>query len=218
MIDILTPLIQSPNLQEHFIKLKDYIKEEQQKRKEFYDIVTEDVKAEFINGEIIIHSPITDEHESTSFNLASLLHIYAIVNKLGRVTHEKLMIALTRNNYEPDICFFCTTKAKKFKEGQKLFPAPDFIVEVISKSTEKTDRGVKFEDYAFHNVKEYWIIDPKHKTIEKYILVNKKYGLEEKLLHGDISSNVIKGFTIPVKTIFNKTQFATTIATISNTI
>jgi Uma2 family endonuclease len=216
MIDILTPLIQSPKLQEHFIKLKDYIQEEQQKRKDFYDFVTEDMKAEFINGEVIIHSPVTDEHESTSFDLASLLHLYTVVNKLGRVTHEKLMIALTRNNYEPDICFFSAAKAKKFKEGQKLFPAPDFIVEVISRSTEKIDRGVKFEDYALHGIKEYWIIDPKHKAIEKYLLVNKAYELEEKLLHGDISSKVIKGFSIPVKAIFNKTAFAKTLATLSN--
>lgn len=216
MIDILAPLIQSPKLQEHFIKLKDYIKEEQQKRKEFYDFVTEDMKAEFINGEVIIHSPVTVDHASVSFNLASLLHFYTTLNNSGKVTHEKLMIALTRNNYEPDICFFSPAKAKKLKDDQKLCPAPDSIVEVISRSTEKIDRGVKFEDYALHDVKEYWIIDPKHKTIEKYILVNKKYELEEKLLHGDISSKVIKGFTIPVKAIFNKTQFAKTLATISN--
>lgn len=60
------------------------------------------------------------------------------------------------------------------------------------------------------------MVDQKHKTIEKYILVNKKNELEEKLLHGDISSKVIKGITIPVKAIFNKTRYATTIATISN--
>lgn len=129
--------------------------------------------AEFINGEVIIHSPITDEHESVSFNLASLLHFYTVVNNSGRVTHEKLMIALTRNNYEPDICFFSAAKAKKFKEGQKLFPAPDFIAEVTNKSSKKIDWGVKFEDIALHGVKEYWIVEPRHKTIEKYLLVNK---------------------------------------------
>ncbi|MEP7107883.1 MAG: Uma2 family endonuclease [Ferruginibacter sp.] len=218
MIDILAPLIQSPILQEHFIKLKDYIKEEQQKRKDFYDFVTEDMKAEFINGEVIIQSSVTDEHESTSLDLVSLMHIYTVLYKLGRVTHEKLMIALTRNNYEPDICFFSVAKSRKFKEGQKLFPAPDFIAEVISRSTEKIDRGIKFEDYALHGVKEYWIIDPKHKTIEKYLLVNKKYELEEKLIQGDISSKVVKGFKIPVKAIFDKTQFAKTLAIISNKI
>lgn len=45
MIAILTPLIRSPKLQEHFSNLKDYIKDEQRKRKEFYGFVTEDMKA-----------------------------------------------------------------------------------------------------------------------------------------------------------------------------
>ncbi len=166
MIDILTPLIQSPKLQEHFIRLKDYIGEERKRRKDFYEFETEDKKAEFINGAVVHHLPATDEHESSSLNLASLLHFYTVVNKASRVTHETIMIALTRNNYKPDICFFSAAKAKKFKEGQKIFPAPDFVVEVISRSTEKIDRGVKFEDYALHGIKEYWIVDPKHKTIE----------------------------------------------------
>ena len=41
-----------------------------------------------------------------------------------------------------------------------LFPAPDFAVEVLSPSTQKNNRGIKFDDYALHNVSEYWIIDP----------------------------------------------------------
>lgn len=70
MIDTLMPLIPSPKLQEHFIKLKDFMKEEQQKRKKFYDFISEDMNAKFINGEVVIHSPVTDEYESTSFDLA----------------------------------------------------------------------------------------------------------------------------------------------------
>ena len=95
MVDILTPLIQSPKLQEYFSKLKNYIKEEQQKRKDFYHFVTEDLKAEFINGEVVIHSSATVSHESVSFKLASLMHYYTVSNNLGKLTHEKLMIALT---------------------------------------------------------------------------------------------------------------------------
>jgi Uma2 family endonuclease len=217
MTDALASLIQSPKLQEHFIRLRDYIKEEQQKRKDFYDFVTEDMKAEFINGEVIIHSPVANEHESVSSELYTLLNVFISINSLGRVTHEKLMISLTRNDYEPDICFFRKEKAAKFKEGQKLFPAPDMLVEILSRSTEKYDRGIKFEDYALHNIKEYWIIDPRQKTIEKYLLKNKKYELDEKVHNGNIiSSTVIKGFSIPARAIFNKKIFLETLNQISN--
>ena len=69
------------------------------------------------------------------------------------------MITLTRNDYEPDICFFRKDKSDNFTEDQVLFPAPDLVIEVLSDSTEKRDRGVKFKDYQAHKIEEYWIID-----------------------------------------------------------
>jgi len=216
MNNILTPLLESTKLQEYFVELRDYIKEEQQRRNDFYDFITEDIKAEFINGEVKIHSLVTDEHDLASSNLFTLLNVFSAMKDNGRVSHEKIMIALTRNSYEPDICFFNKTKAKRFIEGQKLFPTPDFIAEVSSKSTEKFDRGIKFEDYALHGVKEYWLIDPCQKIIEKFLLIGEKFAQQEKRTNGDISSKTIKGFTIPVEAVFDKKIFATTIATISN--
>ena len=217
MDNILTPLLESTKLQEHFVTLREYIKEELQKRKDFYDFVTEDMKAEFINGEVVVHSPVANEHESVSSELYTLLNIHVSLNNLGRVTHEKLMISLTRNDYEPDICFFKKEKAAKFKEGQKIFPAPDMVVEVLSRSTEKNDRGIKFSDYALHGIKEYWIIDPRQKNIEKYLLKNKAYQLDEKIHNGNIvTSTIIKGFSIPAKALFNKKAFLETLNKLSN--
>lgn len=46
-----------------------------------------------------------------------------------------------------------------------VHPAPDFTVEVLSKSTASKDKGVKLEDYAAHGVRGYWIIDPIRKSI-----------------------------------------------------
>ncbi len=36
-----------------------------------------------------------------------------------------------------------------------IFPAPDFIAEVLSESTRGRDRGVKFDDSACHAVESY---------------------------------------------------------------
>ena len=217
MDNILTPLLESTKLQEHFVALRDYIKEEQQKRKDFYDFVTENMKAEFISGEVVILSPVANEHESVSSELYTLLNIHVSLKNLGRVTHEKLLISLTRNDYEPDICFFKKEKAAKFKEGQKIFPVPDMVVEVLSRSTEKNDRGIKFSDYALHGIKEYWIIDPRQKNIEKYLLKNKTYQLDEKIHNGNIiTSTIIKGFSIPAKALFNKKVFLETLNKLSN--
>jgi Uma2 family endonuclease len=115
---------------------------------------------------------------------------------------EKLFISLTRNDYEPDICFFSKERADEFIEGQMKFPAPDFIVEVLSPSTEERDRGVKFEDYEAHGVREYWIADPKRKTIEQYKLVRGKYTLIQKSGSGTVKSFTVKGFAMPVRAAF----------------
>ena len=121
MTSILENIVQSPKFKDHFEWLRNYIKEEQQKRKNFYDFVTEDMKAEFINGEVIIHSPVAYEHEMVSSELQTLFNVYIFIHNLGRVTHEKLMISLTRNDYEQDICFLKKKTLPNLKKGKSYF-------------------------------------------------------------------------------------------------
>ena len=116
------------------------------------------------------------------------------------------MISLTRNDYEPDIAFWRKKIADQFEPTQTHFPAPDFAVEVLSKGFYRRDRVVKFKDYAAHGVIEYWIIDPKKRIVEQYILPKgeTEYILWRKLTADDeIESQVITGFKIPVLAIFD---------------
>ena len=82
------------------------------------------------------------------------------------------------------------------------FPAPDFVVEVLSPSTAANDRGVKFDDYAAHGVTEYWIIDPETETVEQYWLAGAGYELAIKARTGELRSFAVPGFVIPVRAIF----------------
>jgi len=194
----------SPQALKIFNSLKSFLEDEKEKRKMFYETVKEDQKAEFINGEIIIHSSVKFKLAMGSDLLFTYLRVYLGKTKLGFVGHEKIMIQLTRNDYEPDICFFLKEKSDTFKDDQMLFPAPDFVVEVLSPSTEKTDRTIKFEDYESHGVKEYWIIDPEKEFVEQYLLNEGKYFLQLKSGNGIISSPVIEGFNIPIRAIFDE--------------
>ena len=49
-----------------------------------------------------------------------------------------------------------------------VYGAPDLVVEVLSPSTAKNDRGPKMRHYAEAGVKEYWIVTPIGKTVEVY--------------------------------------------------
>jgi Uma2 family endonuclease len=187
--------------------LQNALEDEKKRRQDFYNWVTEDVKAEFINGQIVIHLPVRKRHWSASDLLSRVLSVYASVKKLGQVGTEKVMIALTRNDYEPDIVFFSKEKADTFTDDQVLFPAPDFIVEILSRKTASTDRGTKKDDYAAHGVREYWIVDPAKQRIEQYVLAtaSTEYFPAKVHQYGEIiESTTIPGFAIPVKAVFEE--------------
>ncbi|MCY7348627.1 MAG: Uma2 family endonuclease, partial [Pyrinomonadaceae bacterium] len=105
-----------------------------------------------------------------------------------------------------------TDKAKEFKRKQVQFPAPDFVVEVLSDSTAKNDRETKFQDYAAHGIGEHWIVDAENETVEQYFLQNERYELLLKAKNGTIESVVLPKFKIPIRAIFDETENLETLA------
>lgn len=197
-------------------RLQAALEIEKATRKHFYEIVEENRKMEFINGEIYYHSPVRLWHNKASGYLYQMLYAYVRRNKLGEVGIEKLLVSLTRNDYEPDVCFWNREKADLFKPSQAQFPAPDFVVEVLSKSTAENDRGIKYQDYESHGVREYWIVDPEKQVIEQYVLEGGQYELQLKSGDGHIKSVAVEGFSIPISAVFDEEQNALVLAQLWN--
>lgn len=190
-----------------FEKFKAALEEEEKRRKEFREWITPSVKAEFIHGETIIHSPAKKRHWDANLLLSRVLSTYVDVNDLGMIGSEKVMIALTRNDYEPDIVYFSKAKAANFKEDQMLFPAPDLVIEILSPSTAKKDKTTKLEDYAYHQIPEYWIIDPVKQHLHKHILPtgSKKYFPAKIYQSKDfLETAIFPNLEIPIQAIFDK--------------
>ncbi len=200
---IIDQIVQSPRMPQYVQELVHILEAERIAREKFYEWLPDDKKAEFINGEVIVHSPVKFEHEGASSKLFTLLNVYATKHRLGYVGHEKLLVCLTRNDYEPDICFWRVEKSAAFKSKQMQFPAPDLAVEILSPSTEIIDRKIKFEDYATHGTEEYWIVDPEAFIIEQYFLVGDHFEIAAKAKSGTIRSRAIKGLEIPVQAAFD---------------
>lgn len=195
-------LKQLPELAIILDRLEKEMREEAQRRNEFYELIHENVKAEFINGAIVYHSPVMRRHWKVSMNVSRELSIYAKKHDLGEVGVEKVMISLTRNDYEPDIVFFPKEKSTLFTPQQMHFPAPDLVVEILSDSTEKNDRNIKFRDYASHGVKEYWIIDADKASLEQYINTDNEFQLVHIFTEGILKAETVKGFELDVRSIF----------------
>jgi len=68
------------------------------------------------------------------------------------------------NIVQPDIMLFCNE--------QKL---PCAIFEILSPSTAYKDRKAKYYLYERAGVKEYYIVDPIMKIVEKFVLIDGEY-------------------------------------------
>ena len=83
---------------------------------------------------------------------------------------------------QPDVLVICD-KSKIMRWG--IMGAPDFVLEVLSKSTKRKDSLTKTSKYAAAGVREYWIIDPDSKKLLIYDLENDAwpsvYGLQGKM-------------------------------------
>jgi Uma2 family endonuclease len=199
---ILEPLLRSPKLFQFLDELIEFYREEAANRRHFRASLDEDIRAEFINGEVLEQPPATNKHCVVVSNVGTLADIFIQLRQLGLVRTEQALTKFPRNDYAPDVCFWTTAKATTITPGTVIYPVPDFIIEVLAPGTESRDRGVKFEDYAAHSVGEYWIIDPNAEAIEQYIGRDEHYQLAAKHSEGIIRSAVIAGFRMPVKAAF----------------
>ncbi|MCL2323251.1 MAG: Uma2 family endonuclease [Oscillospiraceae bacterium] len=181
-----------------------------------YDDHTKVIK-EIIDGKIYYMSGGTSLHEMIIRRLRDEFIKYFI--KIGDekciVYTEGLDIYLdpkNKKNYvEPDISIICD-ESKFFKNGYK--GEPELIVEVASRDTRARDRGIKYRSYAEYGVKEYWLIEPKFKSIEQYILDNGVYIFRTMVTLFDkdeltedetkIKSTTFEGLDIDLNKIFKK--------------
>jgi Uma2 family endonuclease len=129
------------------------------------------------------------------------------MTETGVVHDETSLVSLTRNDYLPDILFFTKEKAASFKPDTWKYPAPDFVVEILSDSTEANDRGIKMDDYAAHGVREYWLVDTDKQLVEQYLLDEpggKFWLFTKKTTHDNIECQQVQGLAFPVAAIFDE--------------
>jgi Uma2 family endonuclease len=205
--NIIEQLMERPDLPIILKELQQRLTREEQQRKAWLeDSRTDTFKMEFINGQVIVHAPAQRVEALVSGNVASLLRTSVLLRQAGEIHQEKAMIRLTRNDYEPDICYFDTAQVAEFNEETSLFPAPRLVVEVLSPKTEARDRGIKFQDYAYHAIPEYWIVDPRQQTLEQYLLTEgaTTYQLYKKSDNGDVDVQVLPGLKLPIPAFFDE--------------
>jgi Uma2 family endonuclease len=167
--------------------------------REFEDWCDEDVKAEWVDGAVILMTPENIVHLTLVQWLTFLFQEFVADHDLGRVIGREFSVRLPRQRRRrcPDVQFIATSRlhliGQTFVDG-----APDLIVEVVSPSSVSRDWRNKFSEYERAGVREYWIFDPASQHVEAYAIgKGKRYQLIREA-EGWIESAVLPGFAFKV--------------------
>ena len=145
-------------------------------------------------------------HSSLASTLVLLLNQHVRNRKLGRVFESSAGYDLpSGDTVEPDLTY---VSAERFAAttpstpNQFLQVVPNLVVEILSPSTARRDRTEKKDIYAHNRVDEYWIVDPRRKSVTVFHLGDRDYDAGQQFTTSTIRSRVLPKLRIAVEKLF----------------
>lgn len=137
----------------------------------------EEPRDEMLNGKVVLMSPRPSiNHYRISGNIYTIFRSY-LKGKTCEAFGDGVDLYLTDiDRFVPDGMIVCN---KNFIKKDGIHGAPDLVVEILSPSTARNDRGHKKRVYEAVGVREYWIVEPETKSVEVYLLKDGKLELDE---------------------------------------
>jgi Uma2 family endonuclease len=163
---------------------------------EFVEWCTDETWAEWIDGQVLVMSPVSYKHAKLTSFLIQLVGAFAEEHDLGEVVSEPFQVrfARLRRRRSPDVIFINKNRVPN-PEDTHFEGAPDLIIEVVSWESQNRDRREKFLEYEAAGVREYWIVDSVSETVEANILKGRRFVQRGPKLEV-IRSKVLPGFYI----------------------
>ena len=162
---------------------------------------------EIIEGELFVSCSPGLTHQIVSDNLFFLIRSFLKTNPIGTVVSTPGLILSNFSGVIPDVVFFSREQRDTIIKDDRLHGPPALLVEILSPGSGnvRRDRVAKLQLYAKHGVPEYWIIDPRIMTIERYVDQGSSLILLETLRYEDtLSTTTLPGFSCQVSEIFSQ--------------
>jgi Uma2 family endonuclease len=161
----------------------------------FDELVNEDVKAELIDGVMIVHSPASLRHDAIAGFLRFLMLGYASAKRLGSVLGPDSLIRLgPGRRFAPDL-FFLKRRRVPRRLPQQFEGAPDLVLEVLSPSNRDEELEEKRPAYRRSEIVEIWLVDPEEQQIQVDRRRRSHYTTDN-VSTGRVTSAALPGFWI----------------------
>lgn len=130
---------------------------------------------EILAGELFITPTPLIKHQRVSGNLLRVLGSQVATNHLGNMFPALTDVILAATTVvQPDL-IFVSNEHREIITDRAVEGAPTLIIEVLSPTTQQTDRVTKAQLYAKYGMLHYWLVDPDQHTFEAYELVGDRY-------------------------------------------
>ncbi len=158
---------------------------------EFEALADEDLKAEYIDGVMIVHSPASVRHEERQIFLAALLKFYLDSHPPGRVLGGNALFHVGSRRFAPDVMVVRDVQRAGIKE---VDGAPDLAIEILSESTRYYDLNEKRMAYREMAIPEIWLVDLDQQVV---LVERRSHDYRPEIIHeGWVISEAVPGFRI----------------------
>ncbi len=131
---------------------------------------------EIIDGEHYMAASPSTYHQTVSRRLQFLLYEAIELTGAGVVFNAPTDVRLSDHDIVvPDIFVIQESRTQMISPSLVLGP-PDLVIEIISPSSATKDREIKRRLYERFLVPEYWLVNPEHHAIERFLLEGERYG------------------------------------------
>ena len=140
------------NYQQHFITEQEYLTGE----------LASTLRHEYINGAVYAMAGASKNHDRIAGNIFAKFHAHLEGSSCTPFSSD-IKIKADNNFFYPDVIVVCDDQT----ENQYYVEAPLLIVEVLSKSTRRTDQTLKRHAYQqLASLQEYVLIEPDFVDVE----------------------------------------------------
>ena len=163
----------------------------------------EDIRFELIDGKPYMMGAPNISHQRLLGKLYLIFGNY-LKGKKCEVFFAPFEVRLNFDTFDdtvvqPDLMIVCD---KSKLDGKGILGAPEMVAEILSPSTSKYDKVTKFDAYLKNGIPEYWILDPKEKTLTVNLLENGTYIVYPYKHTDTVPVKALKGFSINLDEVF----------------
>ena len=158
---------------------------------------------ELVAGSIEVLPMPTELHQNVAWLLCTLLKAFVKPDEAAMALMSPFSIRLWPGHVrQPDVVYMAGRNAHR-RHGN-VWDGADLAVEVVSDDDPNRDLRVKRAEYAVAKIPEYWIIDPRSRTVTVLRLDGDQYAVAGTYAAGDAAASVVlPGFAVGVTEIFD---------------